>query len=182
MKELFDKVFIEGLHEPRKRPGANQWETALVKTVDLLQPCENKSCAHKWFVFDNSTKPVCPFCNTHYPHPLPVLTFYDPRGSSGKYMPANHRLMVYNQQYLYPWHINRLIIPNEKLTDQQRKPVGYFMLHKGKWVLVNQTLTSLQDPDTKGKIPVNGYIELTNNRKILFEQNGRLALVQISNV
>jgi hypothetical protein len=90
--------------------------------------------------------------------------------------------MVYNQQYLYPWHTNRLIIPNEKLTKEQRKPVGYFMLHQGKWVLVNQTLSSLQDADTKEKIPINKYIELTDNRKILFEDGGRLALVQISNV
>ena len=182
LKELFDKVFVEGLHDPRKRPGANQWETALVKTVDLLQPCENKSCAHKWFVFDNSTKPICPFCNTHYPHSLPVLTFYDSRGSEAKYIPANHRLMVYNQQYLYPWHIDRLIIPNEKLSKEQRKPVGYFMLHQGKWVLVNQTLSSLQDAETKEKVAINKYIELTNNRKILFEDGGRLALVQISNI
>lgn len=181
LKELFDKVFIEGLHDPRKRPSAASWVTALVKTVDLLQPCENKSCAHKWFVFDNTTKPICPFCNTHYPLPLPVLTFYDSRGSQGKYMPANHRLMAYNQQYIYQWHINRLIAPNEKLTEEQKKPVGYFLFHNCKWVLVNQNLPTLQDADTKEKVPINTHIELTNNRRILFEEGGRFALVQISN-
>ena len=179
LKELFDKAFIDGLHDPRKRPGAASWNTALVKTVDLLQPCENKSCAHKWFVFDNSTKPVCPFCNTAYPHPLPVLTFYDHRGSS--YIAANHRLMVYKDLYLYRWHVDRTVSPSERLTDAQKQPLGYFLFHKGKWVLVNQNLPTLQDADTKEKIPINKHIELTNNKKILFEQGGRLALVQISN-
>jgi hypothetical protein len=96
-------------------------------------------------------------------------------------MPANHRLVVYDQQYIYQWHINRLIAPNEKLTDEQKKPVGYFMFHQGKWVLVNQTLPTLQDAVTKEKVPINKFIELTDNRKILFEDGGRLAFVQISN-
>jgi hypothetical protein len=90
--------------------------------------------------------------------------------------------MVYKDLYLYKWHIDRTVSPSERLTDDQKKPLGYFLFYKGKWVLVNQNLPTLQDADTKEKIPINKHIELTNNKKILFEQGGRLALVQISNI
>ena len=62
LKELFEKTFIDGLHNPNRRPHAGEWEYALKKTVDLMQPCGNSECEQKWFVFDNSTNPECPFC------------------------------------------------------------------------------------------------------------------------
>ncbi|HDZ2673667.1 TPA: kinase, partial [Klebsiella pneumoniae] len=34
LKPLFDRAFIDGLHDPSKRPTADEWESALVKTVD----------------------------------------------------------------------------------------------------------------------------------------------------
>jgi hypothetical protein len=45
---------VTGLHQPQQRPSANDWETALVKTVDLIQPCLNTDCSQKWYVFDNT--------------------------------------------------------------------------------------------------------------------------------
>ncbi|MBC7797948.1 MAG: kinase, partial [Pyrinomonadaceae bacterium] len=33
LKILFERAFIEGLHEPAKRPTADEWEQALIKTV-----------------------------------------------------------------------------------------------------------------------------------------------------
>lgn len=180
LKELFDKAFITGLHNPSQRPTADEWEQALIKTVDLLQPCQNSNCDQKWFVFDNTTKPVCPFCNTPYKGDLPVLNLYSSR-KEGSFTPENYRLMVYHNQYLYPWHVNRHVYPNERLTDEQKKPVGYFVLHHGKWQLVNQTLTSLRDI-TEGKdIPVNSMVELTDNKQLLLskEEGGRLVVVQL---
>ncbi|MBX9243152.1 kinase, partial [Klebsiella pneumoniae] len=57
LKPLFDRAFIDGLHDPSKRPTADEWESALVKTVDLIQPCQNKDCDQKWYVFNGKTKP-----------------------------------------------------------------------------------------------------------------------------
>jgi hypothetical protein len=91
--------------------------------------------------------------------------------------------MVYHNQYLYPWHVNRNIYPNERLTDLQKKPVGYFVFHNNKWQLVNQTLTSLKDI-TEGKdIPVNTMVELTDNKQLLLsqEEGGRLVVIQLVN-
>lgn len=182
LKVLIDRAFIEGLHNSSMRPTADEWEQALLKTVDLMQPCQNPKCWHKWFVFDNTTTPKCPFCGTAYTGKLPVLNLYSSR-KSGSYTPDNYRLMVYHNQYLYQWHVNRNISPNEKLTSEQKKPVGYFVLHQGKWMLINQSLPDLEDKSESAKIPIGQAVELTNNKQILLskEDGGRLIIVQIVN-
>jgi serine/threonine protein kinase len=180
LKELCDRVFIEGLHNPEKRPIANEWENALIKTVDLLQPCSNKNCLNKWYVFNNTTKSVCPFCGTKYSGLLPMLDLYSSRGG-GKFTSDNHRVMVYSNQYIYLWHSNSFILPNEKLINEQKKPVGYFVFHNGKWLLVNQNLPDLKDVTEDKTIAINKTIELTEGRQILFskENGGRLAIVKL---
>ena len=180
LKILFDRAFIEGLHEPGKRPTADEWEQALIKTVDLMQPCQNPVCEQKWYIFDNTLKPICPFCQTAYKGELPVLNLYSSRGNDN-FLPDNHRLMVYNNQYLYAWHVNRNISPNEKLADEFKKPVGYFVQHQGKWVFVNQTLAKLKDLTENKEIAVNSMVEITDGKKLLLtnEDGGRLILVQM---
>ncbi len=181
LHELFQKAFMGGLHHPHLRPTADDWETALVKTVDLIQPCANTKCAQQWYVFDNSTKPACPFCGTPYKGLLPVLNLYSRRRQSDPFRPDNHRLMVYTDQYLYPWHVNRHIVPNERLTPEQKKPVGYFVLHNGQWWFINQTLTGLKDVTNKTDIPLGSKVELVDGLQLLLspEDNGRLVQVQM---
>jgi hypothetical protein len=129
--------FIDGLHDPSKRPTADEWESALVKTVDLIQPCQNKDCDQKWYVFNGKTKPVCPYCGTPYKGKLPILNLYSSR-KAGTFRPDDHRLMVWSGQSLYAWHVNRLIAPNERTSDEQKKRVGYFVFHNDQWWLVNE--------------------------------------------
>jgi hypothetical protein len=38
LSKLSYQAFVEGLDCPEKRPTADEWEQALIKTVDLLQP------------------------------------------------------------------------------------------------------------------------------------------------
>ena len=180
LTELFNKSFIEGLHEPSKRPSANDWETALVKTVDLIQPCQNAACSQKWYVFDNTTQPKCPFCNTPFTGKLPILNLYSAR-QQGNYRPDNHRLMVWTGQSLFAWHANHMIAPNERLTAEQTTRKGYFVLHNDRWWLVNEGLTDLTDVTTKTVIPIGGKIELKNGVQILLskQEGGRLAVVQM---
>jgi serine/threonine protein kinase len=181
LQALFTKAFIDGLHHPHLRPSANDWETALVKTIDLIQPCASPTCAQKWYVFDNSTKPACPFCGTVYQGVLPILNLYSRRRSGDPFKPDNHRIMVYKDQYLYAWHVNRLVAPNESLTAEQRKPVGYFVLHQGKWWFVNQTLPALKDVTNKCDVPPGSRVEITDGLQLLLspEENGRLVQVQM---
>ena len=182
LKELFLQAFVVGLHDPAMRPSANDWETALVKTVDLIQPCQNSSCEQKWYVFDNSTKPKCPFCGTAFSGKLPVFNLYSSR-KEGSFRPDNHRLMVYTNQSLYIWHANNTVVPNEKLAEDQKKRLGYFVFHNDEWWLVNERMNDLMDvsSEQKSHIPVGGRLALKDNQKILFGKGdgARLAVVQM---
>lgn len=187
LKALFDRAFIDGLHNPKKRPTALEWEEALLKTVDLMQPCSNPDCNEGWYVFANNKHPQCPFCGKKYQGVLPVLDFYYSPRNDKDFKPENHRLMVYDQQCLYKWHINRNIVPNEKLLPEDAKSVGDFQLIKGHWVLINRALDSMFVIETGGRrrqIMKNSYIELKNGMNILFttEPGGRLAHVSLSNI
>ena len=183
LKNLFNRAFIDGLHDRLKRPSAAEWEDALIKTTDLTQPCQNGHCDHQWFVFDNTTKPRCPFCGTEYHGQLPVLNLYYSPGH-GKFVPENYRLMVYTKQSLYPWHADRNISPNEKLSPQERKPVGDFHFHNGRWILINRSLSNMYlitPQGQKQKINIGDYAILEDSTKILFsnKETGRLAVVQM---
>ena len=182
LKALFDKAFIQGLHDPSLRPSAGEWEQALIKTTDLMQPCQNPDCEAKWFVFDNTTKPRCPFCGQEYHGQLPVLNFYySPK--HGVFHQENYRLMVYDKQTLYMWHVNRFVIPGEKTTPEEKKPVGDFHFWNNRWILINRRLPDLWDKTDNRKIGVGQYVELTEGRKILLgtQDGDRLIIVQVVN-
>lgn len=182
LKTLFDRAFIEGLHDPRRRPTADEWEVALIKTVDLVQPCQNSSCQQQWFVFDNTTAPRCPFCGTPYRGQLPVINLYSRRGDT--FRSDNHRLMVYSNQSLFAWHIDRTIVPNERLADQYKSRVGYFVLHQQRWFLVNERMPGLKDASTGDAIALGDKVELKEGLQLLTNAaspNGRLLHFQMVN-
>lgn len=182
LSDLFKRAFVEGLHNPMKRPIANEWETALLKTVDLIQPCSNPNCDEKWYVFDNTAKPKCPFCGTSHKGSLPVVDLYYNSGG-GKFKPENHRLMVYHNQYLFKWHSSKKVIRNENLTDVDKKPVGYFTFYQNKWVLVNQGLNSMKDVTENKEIPIGSMVELKDKKQIILsnEDGGRLLYITLIN-
>lgn len=180
LKALFDRAFIEGLHSPDLRPTAADWETALLKTLDLLQPCSNDNCKARWFPFDNTLRPKCPFCGTSFHGQLPVLNlYYSPK--QGVFKPENHRLMVYDKQSLYSWHCDRNITPNEKISKEDKKPVADFHFHNNKWILINRRLPDMWDKTDNKKIEPGQAVELTDNRRILLstKNGGRLIIVQL---
>jgi len=182
LKELFDQSFLAGLHAPERRPTADDWERALIKTVDLVQPCSNPTCAQKWYVFDNSNRPKCPFCGTPFTGILPVLNLYSSR-SAGRYLPENHRIMVYSDQYLYPWHVNRAIVPNERMASEEKRPVGYFLFHNGAWWFTNQRIPEIKTLKSRKTYHPGDMVPILDDEQILLDpsQGGRLIHVQMAN-
>lgn len=178
---LFLRAFQDGLKKPAARPAASEWEQALIKSVDLLQPCINAKCEQGWYVFDNTSTPRCPFCSTAFKGQLPVLNLYYATHKPGQYRPENHRLMVYTGQSLYPWHVNRNIAPNEKLTPEQMQRAGYFLLHQGEWLLVNERMPDLFDASAKNSVPIGGKVRLSEGLQLRLAQGegSRLAHVQL---
>ncbi len=178
---LFLRAFGEGLKNPAQRPGASDWENALIRTVDLLQPCVNTSCEQGWYVFDNSSKPRCPFCGTPFKGVLPVLNLYYSTHKPGQFRPENHRLMVYTNQSLFSWHVSRNIAPNEKLTQDQRQRAGYFVFHQDRWYLVNERMPELFNATDNLPVPLGEKVELREDMKLLLSraEGGRLLHVQL---
>ena len=184
LSKLIEQAFMEGLHDPHKRPTADDWERALIKTVDLVVPCQNPQCIAKWYVFDNKQKPKCPFCNTPYRGKLPVINLYSDRGGNGKFMPDNHRIMIYKDQSLFAWHISRDVVPNERLESSQSSRVGYCIYHNNEWLLVNEKIEELydySDPSNKKQIPKGKAVALVEGLQLVVKYNNsaRLLLVQL---
>lgn len=177
---LFARAFIDGLHQPSARPTADEWEHALVKTVDLLQPCANPRCEQKWYAYDNTTHPRCPFCGTPHLGKLPLLNLYS-AGHSNNYRPDNHRIMVYSGQSLFKWHADNRVFPNEKLPAAHARRVGYFVQHQGDWWLVNENLPELTDVHNKTPVPIGDKIKLEEGTQLLLQkgEGGRLVVVQM---
>lgn len=180
LSQLFERAFVDGLHQPGARPTADDWEHALVKTADLLQPCRNPNCAQGWYVFDNTYTPACPFCGTAFSGKLPVLNLYSAR-HGGRFTRDDHRLMVYTEQSLFPWHVRRNLSPNERLSSEDRRRVGYFVMHNDEWWLVNERLPDLVDLDQNAPVPVGSRVRLSDGQRLLFSRDldGRLAIVQM---
>jgi hypothetical protein len=82
---------------------------------------------------------------------------------------------------LFQWHVNRNVFPNQNLTDEQKRRVGYFVLHNGSWWLVNERLPDLMDTDSKTTIAVGDKVELKDGLKLLLsrEDGGRVVVVQM---
>lgn len=182
LKDLFDRAFIDGLHTPSKRPTADEWETGLIKTVDLIQPCVNSKCKQGWYIFDNTLAPVCPFCGTPYKGKLPVINFYSER-SKGSFVPDNHRLMVYTNQSLFSWHTNRFMKPNERLSQDSMKRLGYFVFHNNDWYLVNERMPNMINASTKEQLPIGAQIKISDGMNLLVgqERGDRLMNFQMVN-
>ncbi|HEY0036560.1 MAG TPA: hypothetical protein VGB66_07730, partial [Longimicrobium sp.] len=179
LSPLFERAFTDGLQRPHQRPGADEWERALVRTTDLLMRCGSPSCTHQWFVYDGSTAPRCPGCGWKFTGTMPVLNFYR-EGKPGQYISDRHRLVVWQNQYLYRWHIYSNQFAGE---GADRKPLGYFAFHNGQWLLVNQNGDSMQIVGGE-PIPTNSHVVLRDGLQIRLskESFGRLAVVQMVQV
>ena len=177
----FKRAFEDGLHNPSRRPAASDFEMALLNTIDLVLDCASPTCRQKYFVYDGSNRPVCPFCKTAYGKSVPVFDLYSNRGG-GKFTPDNLRLVGYHNQSIFKWHMNSSVTRSEKLTQADKKPVGYISWHQGKWMLVNQGMPALKDVKASKMLPVGQAVELTSGLQLLLDDQtgGRLVNVQIA--
>lgn len=182
LKALFDRAFIDGLHDPAARPTADEWEVGLIKTVDLLQPCQNSNCAQKWFVYEGKAALECPYCGTGSDHPVPVFNFYSKRAEDN-YVSEHQPLMIYNNQSIFAWHANRFVTPNERVKPHEKSRVGYCVFHKGAWYLVNERLPELKNAENGTLYPIGSQIKLQDGLQLLVgKQNGdRLIKINMAN-
>jgi hypothetical protein len=178
LQPLIERAFIAGLHNPGLRPSADEWETALVKTVDMTVPCENPGCSQQWFPYTGALKPSCPFCGAQALGGFPLLNFYV-ADRQGLYRFEGQRLVVHAKRYLYSWHAFRDITPNETVTGAQKEPVAYFALRNGTWLCVNTGLDGLREMEASRVIKRGEGIELREGQRILLGSGPTARVVQV---
>jgi len=172
---LFERAFVNGLHAPNNRPSAGEWEKALVKTWDMLYPCPNGSCGQKWIVAGIAGSLRCPWCGSQVRGQVPMIKLRTER-RAGNWM-HDGQLVVRHNMTLFRWHAFDNEFPGE---TADRTPQAYCVLHQGKWLLVNQALTSLTSPGGN-RVPAGQAVELADGVqfRLSTELHGRMVEVQM---
>jgi serine/threonine protein kinase len=175
LNDLFQRAFVKGLHAPNERPSAREWLNGLIKTWDLLMPCPNASCSHGTFVVGTDRNVACPFCGTKPKGTIPLLKFRSER-KPGQFMPDG-QTVVYHNLSLFKWHAYDNLFPGPGVD---RTPQAYCVWHQGRWLLVNQNLTTLTSPGGN-PVPPKQAVELAHGAKFRLstEPHGRHVEVQI---
>lgn len=176
LEDLFLRAFVDGLHSPDDRPTAMEWEKALVKSWDMLHPCENPDCAAKWFILHNPRRPVCPFCGRRAAGGNIVRLHLKSqlRGRPGQWTDAGE-VDVYDQMPLFKWHVFSNCFPDEKAD---RTMAAYVCKYQGQWLLVNRGIQGMASPGGS-LVPVGQAIRLRDGAvfRISTEENGYLVEV-----
>ncbi|MGB3975304.1 MAG: serine/threonine protein kinase [bacterium] len=176
--ELFNQAFIEGLHNPNRRPIAAQWVDALLKTWNLLYPCPNPSCTHKWFVVYKDGAQKCPFCHTTISGRIYKFLFRK-EVRPGNWM-RDGELVIYNGSPLFKWHVFDNVKPIDSSKNTDREMQADCQFYKGKWILINRKLPCLVS-EGGSRVPVNTAIELKEGTRFRLstEPHGRIVEVSI---
>lgn len=177
LEDLFLRAFVDGLHRPNDRPTAMEWEKGLVKTWDLLHPCENPECAAKWFVLHDLRRPICPFCGTRVKREnlLRLRLKSQLRGRPGQWVPAGE-VDVYHNLPLFQWHMLSGVFPDEKAN---RELQAYVCRHQGQWLLVNHQAQGMMSPG--GNLVPTGHAILLRDGAVFRASGGeRGFLIEVS--
>lgn len=183
LKELFLSAFVENLRNPPMRPTADDWEDAILRTRDLLVRCANAKCPKGWYVFDNSSKAVCPYCGAPYPHPsVPFLEFSSTRNGRD-FRPDKHWFAVEQWKRLYRWHATRSFVPRLGMTEDEEKPLGYFQFHNGEWFFTNTAPYPVVVCGKGEEVAPGQPVKLKHLMQLILAPgaDGRKALVRIVN-
>jgi len=176
LKELFYRAFTKGLHLPDERPAATEWQGGLIKTWDLLRPCDNGRCPAQWFVVADLRRIVCPFCKATPKVRTPIIKLYREIGPNR--LVFERDLVVYNNLQIFKWHAFDIGLPG---PDTDPTPQAYCVLHEGRWLLINQSLESLTSPGGN-RVGPSQALELSNGVQFRFSSlpGSRVAEVHLA--
>lgn len=155
LSRLFHRAFEEGLHDPRLRPSAAEWEEGFQKTYDLVVQCENPKCPEHYFVLNK--KKTCPFCGKPLDFKLPVFDVFALYKDQWKPI---HKLYGLKKKQLHKWHLFANCTFNELLPKEDRKTLAFLDLYKGRWIFYNIALKDLVvvEGSTETPLPIGGRI------------------------
>ncbi|MCI8578333.1 MAG: kinase [Lachnospiraceae bacterium] len=177
VEALFLRAFVDGLHNPDDRPTAMEWEKALVKSWDLLHPCENPDCAAKWFILHDFENPVCPFCGkrVNQSNLIRLHLKSQLRGKPGQWVPVGE-VEVYHNMPLFKWHVLANTFPDEKADKSM---MAYICKHQGQWLLVNHNIQGMTSPGGN-LVPVGQAVLLKDGSVFRMSNDDKGLLVEVS--
>lgn len=179
LKILFERAFIDGLHNPKLRPRSEEWATALINTIELLVPCRNMMCEHGWFVYERGVS-ECPFCHDKIPTHLPVFYFY--RRLDGEYHLTNTKFVGFNGKQLKRWHLKTERTQVEFNSDYDNEVVANIIFENGAWYIQNQHDEYMFDVLYNRNIALGSSFMLTNNCQLRFSSTrDELVVVRLDN-
>ena len=175
---LFERAFVDALHDPERRPSASEWERALTRSLDLLLPCDHDACEEKWFIWTGAADVRCPFCGTAYPRSIPIAELYSQK-RAGQFAPDGHEIAFWDGWRLQTWHASGNVAPG---SANGATPQGRVAYHRGRWLLFNEGREVWRDLGTGRVIGNGGAVELVDQRKLRLASgsaHGRLLVVRV---
>ena len=175
LKNNFITTFSKGLHSPQRRSSAPRWEKAFLQTIDLIIPCENKSCDEKFFLYmDDGKRPVCPFCKNKYSRPIPIITLLSTNNGS-KYHPRS-KLAGYDKRYLFEYHVY-----NDKNADENadNTALAQIRFYKGAWYIQNRKIKEGMRTSDENIVPIKALKALTTGDRFKLSNSHKSFVVQV---
>jgi len=185
MHSLMRQAFVDGLHDRARRPLAASWESELVRLIERLLPCGNRSCEGKYFPWVEGKPTVCPWCRSKwnlFPK-LAVLDLYRPvSGRTGHYQQDGYRVVSYPGRQLFEWHTLSNRSPRSD-SDPKPKLSFQFRRNNSEWQITNLSEVSMQilQNDSKSELKSGNQASLYSDMRILLgtEPHARIAEVHI---
>lgn len=176
--KMFLRAFVTGLHAPENRPSALEWEQSLLKARDLLYPCTNPLCEHKYFILTDYDSPICPFCGRRIVNKevLHLKLLRQSRAQQGVWSQVGE-LNALEDTKLYAWHIYANVAADEKADTSALATV---CKHEGRWLLVNCGMNGMISP-SGNEVPLGQAILLENGTRFCTSRqaNGMMIEVEI---
>lgn len=185
VRNLFTKAFVTGLHAPKQRPQATDWESGLLRMMDRIVPCSNPACVMKSFVLPNVARPICPWCKTPLANPganVPIVDLYNPNGvRPGNYALQDWSIAGMHGRGLFSYHADGSESPKPGVNPVR---VAHFEATSGgRWFLVNDGLADARVVGSRVVTPFGkgDRVELVSGLKILLgaSEQSRAAMVQM---
>ncbi len=148
LEKLFRTAFVDGLHNPNKRPLPFQWQTALYHAYDQIIPCSSPNCDWRFFIATNTPRLTCPNCQQPLDKPatLPFLYLMPHKrtGDPNDYVTDKskaHYVVGWPGKTLHQWHIRPDAAPGysdaSNIPDPSPRAMFEYDEHGKQWYLKN---------------------------------------------
>lgn len=148
LEKLFRTAFVDGLHNPDKRPLPFQWQTALYHAYDQIIPCASPQCDWRFFIATNTQHLACPRCSqpVEKPSTLPFLYLMAHRrtGDPNDYATDEskaHYVVGWPGKTLHQWHMRPDAAPGytdrNNIPDPSPRALFEYDEHNNQWYLKN---------------------------------------------